>query len=182
MAKSESPRKDLAYPKSQVETPKLYLIRYCGGSGGGDCVVVLGATQFVYSIRVPKHLVFNKGLLLTNPDFLGIDIFTDAGVAGFCDHSAGSRVPWYLAFSDNGVLTNDQVKQRGLTLFAAPPFDIEVGAEKLPQPVLPGGGANPNWANRIYVHIAWDSPTYVQARPMQEGMLKVVKHNYDIKL
>lgn len=183
---SESARKDVAYPKSQVETPRFIIFKFCGGMGGGGCPSLLGDTEFVYPIRVPKHLVFNKSLLLNNPFPLGVDVWSDAGASGFCATSLGTRQPWWLAFSDNGILTETQIKQRGIELTAEPPFEIEVDALKLPQPVLKGGGVNPNWENRIYVHIWWGDPNFVTNSPYfanrLEGVLEVVKHNYDIKL
>jgi hypothetical protein len=184
---SETARKDHAYPKSQVQTPRFIIFRFCGGSGGGDCPVLLGDTQFVYPIRVPKHLVFNKSLLLNNPEFLGVDIFGNAGAVGFCNPASDSvRKPWWLAFSDDGVLSVGEIMANGIYINQAPPFEIEVDASKLPQPVLLGGGANPDWEQRIYVHIYWGDPSYVTfsgyLANRDERVLEVVKHNYDIKL
>lgn len=186
---SETGRKDLAYPKSQVEAPKLYMFQLCGGSGAGGCATPLGATKYVYSIRVPKHVVFNRSLLLRNKEG-AVDIYSDAGFDGICSHSAGTRQPWYLAFSADGNLTDAQIIAQGNVFNQAPPFDIEILANKLPQPVLAGGGANPLWQNRIYVHIYWgnatfvwpDSPFHSAGQTMYDDVLEVVKHNYDIKI
>lgn len=183
---SESRRTDLAYPKSQTETPAFYILRFCGGSGGGGCVFPLGATEFIIPIRVPKHLVFNRSLLVQNPEFFGVDIYSDGGAVGLCDHSAAVRQDWWLAFSDDGILTEDEVKARGLLITASPPFDIEVDASRLPQPVLSGGGANPNWENIIYMHIWWGNPAFVTGSAYllnrDERVLEITKHNYDIKI
>jgi len=183
---SESGRKDLAYPKSQTETPAFYILRFCGGKGGGDCVYPLNDTEFVIPIRVPKHLVFNRSLLVHNPEFFGVDIFSDGGAVGLCANSAAVRQSWWLAFSDDGVLSETEVKATGIEISAAPPFDIEVDASKLPQPVLRGGGANPNWENIIYMHIWWGNGSFVSGSSYllnrDERVLEVTKHNYDIKI
>lgn len=182
---SETRRADLAYPKSQTDDQGMfYLFQRCGGSGAGECGVVLGTTQFVYPIRVSKFVTFNRSLLLQNPYAFGnVEIYNDLGAGGLCDHNMGTLQPWYLAFSDNGVLTDQEVIDRGIYISdPEPPFDIEVDWSKLPQPVLTGGGVNPNWQNRIYVHIMWGNPGFLtrQSDPLEEGALKVVKHNQDI--
>lgn len=183
---SESARKDSSYPKSQVEAPRFIIFKSCGGMGGGDCVYPLNDTDFVIPIRVPKHLTYNKSLLIHNPEFLGVDIFADAGASGFCANSAGARQSWWLAFSDDGILTPSEVMARGIQISAAPPFDIEVDAKKLPQPVLEGGGANPDWENRIYMHIYWGNTSFVSGSSyllnQDERVLEVTKHNYEIKI
>lgn len=179
---SESGRKNLAYPRSQVETRRFFILRFCGGMGGGGCAVPLNASQFVYPIRVSKHIVYNRSLLLENPENGGVNIYTNAGSNGFCNETFGARRSWWLAFSDNGVLTPDEIMQRGIEIATESPHLIEVQANKLPQPVLPNGGANPNWQNRIYVHIYWGNSSYVADAVMRDDILNVVKHNYDIKL
>lgn len=179
---SQTGRKDLAKPKSQQETVLLDIIQYCGGGGGGGCPITMDATQFVYPIRVPKFLVFNRSLLLENPEFIGVNIYTDAGATMFCDHSLGSLVDWWLGFSANGVLTDAEVKAQDIQISGMSPHEIFVNWNKLPQPVLRGGGVNPDWENRIYVHIVWDSAGFVTESPMRDGILNVVKHDYDEKI
>ncbi len=186
---SETRRKDLAYPKSQININDFLIFRFCGGSGGGECPVLLGASEFVYPIRVPKHLVYNRSLLLNNPEFLGVEIFGNAGAVGLCNPASdGNRKSWWLAFSDDGILSESEVKARGIFIdgSVAPPYTIEVDGSKLPQPVLRGGGANPDWEQRIYVHIYWGNPSYVTFSAFlanrDERVLEVVKHNYDIKI
>lgn len=184
---SETRRSDLAYPKSQIDIANFIIFRFCGGSGGGECPVLLGTSEFVYSIKVPKHLVYNRSLLLNNPEFLGVAIYGNAGAVGLCNPASdGVLQPWWLAFSDDGVLTPTEIMQRGIYIDAEPPFTIEVDGSKLPQPVLQGGGANPDWEQRIYVHIYWGNPDFVTfsgyLANRDERVLEVVKHNYDIKL
>jgi len=180
---SETTRQNLGYPRTELkDVSNFRILKFCGGAGGGACVVLLGATQFVWPVRVPKFLTYNRSLILENPEFIGVDIFTDGGVSGFCDHSAVTRVPWWVGFSDTGVLTDQQVRDQGIQINSAPPHEIEVQGLKLPQPVLLGGGANPNWSGRIYIHIVWDSPLYVQAVNMYDGILRMIKHDYDIKV
>lgn len=179
---SETGRKDLAKPKSEQDTILFDIIQYCGGGGGGGCAETMDATQFVYPIRVPKFLVFNRSLLLENPEFNGVQIYTDAGAVMFCDHSLGTLQDWWLGFSDDGVLTDQEVKDQNIVITGTPPQLIDVSWNKLPQPVLLGGGVNPDWENRIYVHIVWGSPDFVTDSPMREGILNVVKHDYDEKI
>lgn len=182
---SETRRADLAYPKSQTDDQGMfYYLQRCGGMGAGECGVIIGSTQFVYPIRVSKFVTFNRSLLLQNPTLGGVEIFNNLGSGGVCANNLGTWQPWYLAFSDNGILTDDQVRERGILISAPmPPFDVEVDWSKLPQPVLEGGGVNPNWENRIYVHIVWASAGYLfrQSNPLREGVLYVVKHNQDIR-
>jgi len=184
---SESGRKDLAYPKSQVQTAPFIIFRLCGGAGGGDCAFVLGYNHLTYSFKVSKFIVFNRSLILNNPEFNGVEVFSDGGAAGLCDHTTDVRQGWWLAFSDDGLLTTDQVMATGTFIEAtAPPFDIEVQWNKLPQPVLAGGGANPNWESRIYVHIVWSAEDLVTTSAalinQLDNVLTLIKHDYDEKI
>lgn len=184
--KQQTRRIDLAYPKSEVKTANEYFIQlFCGGAGGGDCIPVLGYEQFVYPIRVSRSTVFNRSLILHNPEFTGVDVFSNGGAVGICPASADERQPWWLAFSVNGVLTAGQILAQGMEFDQEPGFDIEVGWDKLPQPVLPGGGVNPLWERRIYVHIYWGDAGFVSPSSYLinqiEGVLQVVKHDQDIK-
>ena len=81
---SETGRENLGYPRSNVRSRKFMLERFCGGYGFGGCAEITDATQFVYAIKVPKYLVFNRSLTLNNPDDNGVDIFEDAGADEFC--------------------------------------------------------------------------------------------------
>lgn len=174
---SETGRADLAYPKSKVDAFQAYWYVYCGGSGAGSCLFPLGITQYVYPIRVPKFTVFNRSLLLRNQS--AVDIGTNGGSDGFCANSYGSRVPWYLAFSATGVMTDAEVKARGIMLnqSADDPYDILVQAKDLPQP------SDPDWQGRIYVHMVWDSAGYVNKwGSFRDDMLTLVKHDMDEKI
>ena len=170
---SETSRKDKGYPRSEVNMRHFMLFLWCGGFGGGGCPETLDATQFVYPIRVSKYIRLNRSLLFNNPEFKGVDIFSDGGPDG-CDHSKDTRQPFWLAFSADGVMTDAEVKAADIELNQAPPFDILVPRLKLPQPKDPG------WDNIIYVHIVWDSAAYVTDDPMQDGILKTIKHDYDV--
>lgn len=187
VAMSETKRKDFAYPKSQIDIANYLIFRFCGGIGGAACPVMLGTDEFVFSIKVPKHLVYNRSLLLNNPEFIGVEIYGNAGAVGLCDPASDSVLqPWWLAFSANGVLTEQEIKQNGIYINQATPFTIEVDGNKLPQPVLRGGGVNPDWEQKIFVHIFWGNPSLVTfsgyLANRDERVLEVVKHNYDIKL
>lgn len=173
---SETSRLDVGYPKSKHDGRMAHWYTYCGGSGAGMCLFPLGMTQYVYPIRVPKFTVFNRSLLLRNQ--YKIDIGTNAGSDGICANSYGVRQPWYLAFSATGVMSDAEVKAVG-KMFNQPsdPYDIFVQAKDLPQPT------DPAWQNRIYVHIVWDSPSYVNTSgAFVPDMLALVKHDMDEKI
>lgn len=174
---SETGRADLAYPKSKVDAWQAYWYVYCGGSGAGSCLLPLGITQYVYPIRVPKFTVFNRSLLLRNQS--AIDIGTNAGSDGLCPNSWGVRRPWYLAFSATGVMTDAEVKARGVMLnqSADDPYDIFVQSKDLPQP------SDPDWQGRIYVHMVWESAGFMNAfGAFHDDMLTLVKHDMDEKI
>lgn len=174
---SETRRLDLAYPKSKVDTKSAFWFVYCGGSGAGSCLNALGVTQYVYPIRVPKFVVFNRSLLLQNNQ--AVDIGTDGGFDGFCPISYGVRQKWWLAFSATGVMTDAEVKARGkeFNQSAFPAYDIFVQSKDLPQP------KDPLWQGRIYVHIVWDSALYVNSGgDMHPDMFLLVKHDMDEKI
>lgn len=174
---SETGRLDLAYPKSKVDAKNAFWFIYCGGSGAGSCLLPLGITQYVYPIRVPKFVVFNRSLLLQNNQ--AVDIGTDAGSDGFCPNSYGTRQPWWLAFSATGVMTDAEVKAKGkmFNQTAFPAYDIFVQAKDLPQP------KDVAWQGRIYVHIVWDSPSYINTHgAFYPDILTLVKHDMDEKI
>lgn len=180
---SETTRKDLGYPKSDLkDVSNFRILKFCGGGGGGACGVLLGATQFVYPIRVPKFLTYNRSMLFENPEFIGVEIYSDGGSDGLCDHTLDALQPFWVGFSDTGVLSDLEVKSQGIMFNQLAGFEFEVQGLKLPQPVLLGGGANPNWSNRIFVHIVWNSTGFVQQVPMRDGIFKVIKHDYDQKI
>lgn len=171
---SQSGRKDLAYPKSKVDAGQAYWYVYCGGSGAGSCLNQLGATQYVYPIRVPKFVVFNRSLLLRNDV---VDVGSDAGSDGFCAHTYGTQQPWWIAFSADGVMTDAEVKAVGMQFQQNAGYDIFVQAKDLPQP------NQPDWQNRIYVHIVWQETSYVNRNgDFYPDMLTVVKHDMDEKI
>lgn len=157
------------------------ILSFCGAIGGFTCPSVLGATQYVYAIPVSKFLVYTRSMLFENSTY-GVDIYTDAGADAFCTHNLGTRQPFYLGFSSTGVLTDAEVKAQGNSFNDALPYQIEILGDRLPQPILKTGAPDPNWDNKIYVHIVWDSSAYVQQSPMFDNILKLAKHNFDIKI
>ena len=177
VAMSETGRADLAYPKSKFDAKSAFWFIYCGGSGGGGCLTALGVTQYVYSIRVPKFTVLNRSLILQNNN--SIDIGSNGGFDGLCTDTYATRQPWYLAFSADGILTDAQVISKGkmFNQAAFPAYDIFVQAKDLPQP------KDANWQGRIYVHLVWGSPTFVnRGGDMHPDMLTVIKHDMDEKI
>lgn len=167
------------YPKSQQKKDfTVYL--YCGGSGGGDCAQIQNKTQVRFGIELNPYIVSNDSITFRNPDFFGVVLYTDNGPSGFCDHSysLGNEQDWYLGFSNDGVLTDAEVIAQGLIQTAgAPPFDIEVSRNKLPQPT------DSDWSGILYVHIAWLNPLFVSDQIYIDDVqyLRVSQHNYQVR-
>lgn len=165
------------YPKSQ-QKKDWQIYKYCGGSGGGDCVLVQNKTQVRFGVELNPFITSNDSLLLRNPDFFGIALYADGGPAFFCDHSAsGSPQQWYLGFSNDGVMTDAEVIAQGLVQSGEPPFDIEISKNKLPQPI------DADWSGILYIHIAWANPLWVSNQLLidDEQYLRIVKHNYQVR-
>ncbi len=142
--------------------------------------MVQNNTQVRFGIEMNPYLTRQDSILLRNPEFFGIVLYPDAGVSGFCSHSyvLGTEVDWYLGFSNDGVLTDDEVRSQQLLQTAgAPPFDIEVSGNKLPQPT------DADWSGIMYVHIVWDNPLYVSDQQYVDDIqyLRVVQHNYQVR-
>jgi hypothetical protein len=173
----DSGRKNLAYPKSQVDAPLFNLFVPCGGLGGGSCVVILGATQYIFNIRVPKFVVFNRSLLFSST----VQIYTDAGPDGFgCTSSEAVQQGYWVALSADGSLTDAQVEAQGIYI---DPSMLSFGAainilfdwNKSPQPT------DASWQNKIFVHLHWASPLYVAPLALTDDVLLLTKHDYDVK-
>ena len=181
---SNTGKADLAYPRSQQfeqgnmadRTIGIAILNFFGGTGGTVCPYLLGVTQYIYAVKVPKFVVRNKSLTLHNPQFFGVDIFSDAGPDIFCDHSFDARQPWWLGLSVDGVLTDGEVKAQGNMFNQAAPYDIEILENKLPQP------GDAGWVNKIYIHIVWDSGLYINGGEMKDNILEIAKYDYDIKI
>lgn len=168
------------YPKSQQKKDfTVYL--YCGGSGGGGCAQVQNKTQVRFGIEMNPYIVSNDSITFRNPEFLGVVLYPNAGPDGFgCTDSyvLGTDVDWYLGFSNDGVLTDAEVAAQGLLQTAgAPPFDIEVSKNKLPQPT------DSDWSGIMYVHLHWTNPLYVSDQIYVDDIqyLRVVQHNYQVR-
>lgn len=159
-----------AYPRSFVDNGGVssYIIP-TGGTGGLLCPLPL-PESFVYFIKTPKHLVFNRKIIFQNNI---IAPYTDLGPDVLCDHSVGVVQPWYIGFSVDGVLTNQQIIDQGMS-FTVPPFTLEINSSKLPQPT------DPLWDNKIYVHFYFGSG-FVGYGILDQG-LQIIKHDYDIKI
>lgn len=175
-----SDSRQVGYPKSQ-QKKDWTIFQYCGGGGAGQCAQVQGITQVRFGIELNPYIVRQDSILLRNPEFFGIVLYPDAGPDGFlCDHSyvLGTEVDWYLGFSNDGVLTDAEVRAQGLLQTAgAPPFDIEVNRPKLPQPT------DSDWSGILYVHMHWASSLYVSDQVYEDDVqyLRVVQHNYQVR-
>lgn len=169
----------------------------------------LGKTSHAEKIEVSKFLVLNRRLVLLNSfsPTTGIGIYTNAGEVchffGCCDNSQGDPMDWWIALSDQGDLTDDEIVRRGVQMespvIGSNPDEqyIEFPFDKLPQPVFRNGGVNPNWQNEIWYQIYWGdpdamayayrnvtgatSPTESDFEPILE-VTRVEKHDYDIEV
>lgn len=165
-------------PDAMVEAG-YQLFRYCGGAGGGGCLSPLGAVGTVLTYRLQKSIVYNKRIVFENKEFLGVDVYTDAGPAGLCSYSLGSRVNTYMALSIDGNLTNAQVQARGVVITGELPYDIEFDAKDIPQPYENG------WADHVFVHLYWGNAGYLNnnvAGTITDNAFRVKKHDYDVRL
>lgn len=170
----------VGYPKSLLKKD-WSIFRYCGGGGAGNCAQPQGKTQVRFGIDLNPFIVRQDSILLRNPEFFGIVLYPDAGPDGFgCTSSyvLGTEKSWYLGFSNDGVLTDAEVRAQGLLqTTGAPPFDIEVGRSKLPQPT------DADWSGILYVHMHWTNSTYVSDQIYLDDVqyLRVVQHNYQVR-
>lgn len=173
---SNAGRVDRGRPDAMVEAGFLFF-RYCGGMGGGGCVVPLGTTKTAFLIRTPKFIVHHRRIIFENKEFEGIRIYTDAGAFFGCPNSLGTEVSWYMALSNSGVMADADIISKGIQLSGALPYQIEFQEEKIPQPV--DGG----YSGVIYVHVYWGNATYINENgAIDNNSIKVVKHDYDITL
>lgn len=173
---SEAGRVARGRPDAMVEAGYLYFI-YCGGKGGGGCLEPLGTTGVVLTIRVPKFIVHHRRIIFENREFYGIRIYTDGGAVFLCDHSLGSEVSWYMALSNDGILTDQEIQERGIQISGALPYEIEFLEDKIPQPSEGG------YAGKLYVHIYWGNAGYINENgTIDNDSIKIVKHDYDITL
>lgn len=163
-------------PDAQVEASYLYF-RYCGGMGGGGCLDPLGTTKTAFLLRMPKFIVHHRRIILENREFFGIRIYTDGGSTGFCAHSLGAEVSWYMALSNSDTMSDADIMSRGIQLSGALPYDIEFREDKIPQPI--DGG----YSGVIYVHVYWGNAGYINENgAIDQNSVKIVKHDYDIVL
>lgn len=173
---SDTGRENRGRPDANVEAGFLYF-RYCGGSGGGDCPVPLGATKTNFIIRMPKAIVWHRRIIFENLEFLGVRIYTDAGATAFCSHSFGTEVSWYMALSNDGVMADADIIANGIELSGALPYEIEFTQDMIPQPT------EGSYSGVIYAHIYWGNSGYLnEGGTITENSFKIVKHDYDIVL
>ncbi len=174
----------IGYPKSQVKRDWIWL-PYCGGAGAEECPEVLTSTKVTFFVETNPYLTYNRGIILQNPVGLdtitgdGLRIFADTGAGGGCDHNYGAEITWYLALSADGILTDQEIINQGLTFSGSAPYNIEINNPALiPQPT------NSLWDNKIYFTIYWGvANTYVAFEDLQDNVqyLRVVKHDYEVK-
>jgi len=169
---SDTGQQDRAYPRTSMkETSSCIVLPQCGGKGGGICAQVIGYTKYVWAYHVSRFDVYNRKLILKND---GLDVYTDGGALGDCDHTANVRQPWWLAFGVDDTLTDAEIMAQGLKFTDAAPFEIEVREDKLPQPTDTG------WDGKIYIYVYWGNSNFVGVR--FNPVLEVLKHDFDIKV
>jgi hypothetical protein len=175
---SNTGQKDRAYPRSIHEKRGAYILgaSCAGGKGGGAFFVYVGSDMKVIEYRVTKFDVYNRKLILRNPNF---DVFADGGDNPSDPDPqyrlAGERQNWYLGFGVNSALTGPQIIAQNILITIASPCEIEVDAIDLPQPTDAG------WDNRIYIYMYWGNPNFVISTRSSIN-LDVIKHDYDIKI
>lgn len=169
-------------PKSQQEYSPLKLFQICGGAGGGECLELAGVTHVIWAYRVPKFITYNRKVVFLNPEFLGVQMFTDGGPAGFCNHSADTEVPFWVGLSASDADDPETVAKAGVELSGNLPYEIEFYADKIPQPTELA------WANIIYVYVWWGDTGYINGGNVggqisdERPLFQLVKHDYDIKI
>ena len=155
------------------------LLLYCGGAGGGGCVVPLGVSGIMIPYRVPKYITYNRKIVFENKEFQGIRIFTDGGPAGLCSNSIGDiEVPFWMGLTADSGADIETTAKAGYELSGALPYDIEFPAEKCPQPT------DPAWENIVYVAVWWGSPLLMVDNTQSEIIpesLDLKKHDKDTK-
>ena len=163
-------------PKSSLKRDWQILL-YCGGGGAGDCPFVQTLTRFSFVIQVNPFSVLNKNLVLLNPEFFGVRFWADAGPSGPCSSSKGAEQPWYLATSPTDTITDAEILAQNNQFSGATPYQIELSANKLPQPT------DPDWDNEIYVHVYWGNAGFVSDIVFTDWTqwLKVVKFDLEIR-
>lgn len=163
-------------PDAMVEDATFLFFVYCGGSGGGGCVLPMGITGISYPVKIPKFITRNTKLIFENPEFGGIRIYKDGGPDGFCANSLGAETPFYMALSIDGQLTGDQVKAQGVQLSGPLPYSIEFTELKIPQPI------DLAWNGNIYVQLYWESAGYINGAGAvpSDSTLQITKHDYEI--
>lgn len=180
---SESGMQNRGRPDAQLDSTH-FIVKYCGGSGGGGCTTPLTGTQVSWLVKVSKNVVYNRRIVIENPEFYGIRLWNDAGFDGLCSHSLGVvEHSFFVSFSADGVLSDDEIRSNGVELSGAVPYTFDIPFRLLPQPILPEGGPNPDWAGSLYIHVLHDSNGLLMNESVDgligEGSLRIVKHDMD---
>lgn len=143
------------FPKPIIKNDYEYRL-YCGGMGGGGCVLPVGVDRVTWSIENDPFAVRNRLLLLRNEN--RIQFHSDAGPSGFCAHTAGTLQQYWVAVSVDGNLTVDEIKAQnvigGLEGFLELAF-YEFDDTFLPQP------DNPLYDGNTYVTVYWGNANFV---------------------
>lgn len=176
MTKQDSGRLAVGRPDAQVEAAYI-TFQYCGGSGGGGCLLPLGVTSTKITFRVPRFIVFNRRILFENREFFGVRIYTDGGASGGCPNSLGVEQPFYVALSSDGNLTDAQVIAKNKQFSGALPYTMEFLSKDIPQPKEAG------WGGYLFLHIVWGNATYMtEGGTISERSIALIKHDYDQQL
>lgn len=138
-----------------IDTVRLLL--YCGGQGGGGCLLPLGTTGVMLAYRVPKFITFNRKIIFENLDLLGVRIFDDGGPDGFfCSSTIGNNEQtWWMGLTADSAADIEATAKAGYQLSGEPPYDIEFPANRCPQPT------DAAWESVVYVAVFWGSTEFM---------------------
>lgn len=177
---SEKGQQDRAYPRAEHKAVGAWFLPSAGqcasGKGGGAFFVYVGTEMAIIEYKVPKFDVYNRKLILKNPDF---DVYADGGDDPASGDPANrlpaARQDWWLGFGVDTLMTGAEVVAQDILITEAAPMEIELDAEDLPQPTDAG------WDNKIYIYLYWGDANFVKSTRSSID-LDVIKHDYDIKI
>jgi len=158
----------------------IRIFRYCGGIGGGGCVVPAGIEYVVWPFRVSKYIVYNRKVIFHNPELTGLRFYTDAGADILCPNSIDVEQDFYMGLSASDSDDPETTAKAGTVLNGAPPYDIEFRAEKIPQPT------DPSWESIIYVYVWWGNTAWINLgsafHDLTQPSIELVKHDNELRI
>lgn len=161
-------------------TTNIRVFRFCGGLGGGGCVIPVGSQYVIWAFKVSKHVTYNRKVVFHNPEFTGVRIYSDGGPDIFCTNSLGSEVSFWMGLSASASADPETTAKAGVQLSGALPYDIEFSAQKCPQPT------DAAWNSIIYAYLWFDSPDVINEGStfgtIDNPSMKLVQHDNDSRI